>query len=876
MKILRIRCMSVLLVLAASSLPAAWAADVFVRFKVLEPPGERFRVNAGAFIHVPNWSLPGESVEVAGGQWSRWLDLRKWPLHGRLDREGGLAEWPAMKLTLNRMGQGEPIRGGSHDRQECLSSFEVQLADKPDADSVVISFREKGGSSAIAFLLPHPLREKKGEFESGSQMTARHLAWAKSASGGRAPALKKFDVITSVWGHYDPELARQATQTLRLLGFNVMGGVPVSVLQEARMRTYAATWHLVADPEESAASWKKGEAAQIARAMNSPDGKWTYENMAHYVIADEIQTMDFRKVDRAKLNRWFREYLRSKGESDQSLGKPIEGVEYPAEAMYAKTLPRDADLPTRKIMYYAGKFGQWWSVKQLRQTTDLVRETFRQHGIRMKTETLPSDHSFFNAWGPPHCGMGYRGLDFFEIGAQEAVDVLSAEDWLGLNHMYGPSSTWTGAMAFGYLSAILRSGIGDRNVALRALITPSDDGYLRLKAYSALGQGAKSFFFWTYGPTYIGTENYWSDLRSEYDGIAKFTRALEKAEPILHNAKLVRDPVAILYSVTHDLWHTDEPASFVENRLTWVALRHLGVQPDFLREEDVEAGRLEDYKVLYITGQCVTRKASAKIDDWVKKGGVVYLCAGAATRDEFYEPYLPPFAALVWPADATKKMIKQTGHQFNERVDLPTIKPITTVSKVIGRHSEGAPTPWYHLPVLGVRLDVTDAGPLSDEAMFADGKSASNTVRHGSGKAIAVGFMPGLAYSPFKVGQTTLDEQWSVGSRRAIRDPLLQAGLSVGRPSGFRTEVVCRALDPVDAPGPVESSLLTGPEGSAIVLINHGYKPIPRLTIRVNLPHPVRTAISTEGANVDTTRDGEFAVLKMPLEWTDIVLLPKQ
>ncbi len=855
MKILRIRRMSVLLVLAASSFPAALAADVFVRFKVLEPPGEKFRVNAGGFLHVPNWYLPGEAVEVAGGQWSRWLDLRKWPLHGRLDREGGVAEWPAMKLTLNRIGEGDPIRG---------CSFEVQLADKPEPESVVISFREKGGSNAIAFLLPHPLQEKKGEFETGSQMTARHLAWAKAATGGHAPALKRFDVLTSVWGHYDPELARQATETLRLLGFNVMGGVPVSVLQEARMRTYAATWHLVADPDESVALWKKGEAAQIARAMNSPDGKWTYENMAHYVIADEIQTMDFRKVDRAKLNRWFRDYLRSKGESDQSLGKPIESVEYPAEAMYAKSLPRDADLPTRKVMYYAGKFGQWWSVKQLRQTTDLVRETFRQHGIQMKTETLPSDHSFFNAWGPPHCGMGYRGLDFFEIGGQEAVDVLSAEDWLGLNHMYGPSCTWTGAMAFGYLSAILRSGIGDRNVALRALITPSDDGYLRLKAYSALGQGAKSFFFWTYGPTYIGTENYWSDLRSEYDGIAKFTRALEKAEPILHNAKLVRDPVAILYSVSHDLWHTDEPASFVENRLTWVALRHLGVQPDFLREEDVEAGTLKDYKVLYITGQCITRKASQKIDEWVKADGVVYLCAGAATRDEFYEPYLAPFAALVWPADAAKKMIKQTGHQFNERVDLPTIKPITQARTfgILGGE----------LPVLGIRLDVKGPSSRRNEAQFADRKLASQTASHGGGKVVAIAFMPGLAYSPFKVGQTTLDERWPLPPLRMLSNPLTERRL---RPMPQPFVVERESGQWTDELSPIETSLLTGPEGSAVVLVNHSYKPIARLSIRVKLPHPVSAATSTEGVAVQMRRNGDFTDLEMPLDWTDIVLLPK-
>ena len=369
--------------------------------------------------------------------------------------------------------------------------------------------------------------------------------------------------------------------------------------------------------------------------------------------------------------------------------------------MYEKTLPRQADLATRKIAYYAAKFGQWWSVRQLRQTSDLIHRTFAGLPSPMKTETLPSDHSFFNAWGPPHMGMGYRGLDLLEIGGQQAVDVLSAEDWLGLNHMYGPGTTWTGAAAFGYFSAILRSGIGDRPVALRGLITPSDDGYLRLKAYTALGQGAKSFFFWTFGPTYIGTENYWSDLRSEYDGIAKFTRALEKSEKVLYPARPVRDPVAILYSVSHDLWHTDDPASFVENRLTWTALRHLGVQPDFLREEDVEAGRLAAYKVLYVTGQCLTRKAARRIDDWVKAGGVVYLAAGAATRDEFYEPCIPPFAAAVWPDRAAERFLRQSGHRYNERADLPTIQPITRAKVVLeGKDSS--------IPVIGCRLDLKE------------------------------------------------------------------------------------------------------------------------------------------------------------------------
>ena len=820
------------------------AATVFLRFKVIEPPGEKFTVAVGGHIHVENWYLPSQSVEVGGGQWSRWIDLGKWPLHGRLNRVGGLAEWPSPKLTVARAGNRDPVRG---------CAFEVQLAEQPDDRHVAVAFTERSGSDTIGFLVPHPLAQKKVEFETGSQMTARHLAWAKEATGGHAPRLKRFDLITSVWGYYDPVLAIQATETLRLLGFNVMGGVPVPVLRQAGMRTCTATWHLVPDPEASVESWKKGEAVRIAKELATADGRWTYENMAHYVIADEIQTLDFRSVDRAKLSRWFRDYLRRKGETDASLGRPIGQIEYPAAAMHAETLPRDADLPTRKLMYHAAKFGHWWSVKQLRQTTDLLKQTFAALPSGMKTETLPSDHSFFNAWGPPHMGMGYRGLDLFEIGAQEAVSILSAEDWMGLNHMYGPTYTWTGAAAFGYLSAILRSGIGDRNVGLRALITPSDDGYLRLKAYAALGQGAKSFFFWTFGPTYIGTENYWSDLRSEYDGIAKLTRALAKAEPLLYPAKPVRDPVAVLYSVSHDLWHTDEPASFVENRLTWTALRHLSVQPDFLREEDVEAGRLDGYKVLYVTGQCLTRKAAERIDAWVAAGGVVYLAAGAATRDEFFQPHVPTFAAAVWPAGAAGRAVKQSGHRYNERVDLPAIKPIGRAKVTLDGRS-------LDLPVIGVRLDLKEGlDPAAIWATFDDGKTAAASVPYGKGTVMAVGFLPGLAYSPFKAGQTALDEVWPPNPRAVIALPLTR---------GLKSRTVALS-EPV-----VEASLLTGPEGSCLVLVNHTYKPIPKLTVSLGPIHPIDAPVSTEGVKVTATQGASGVRLELPLQWTDIVLLP--
>ncbi len=823
---------------------------MFVRFKITEPAAEKFKATTGGWRHDgkrDQWYLPSETVTVASNQWSEWINAGKWDLHGRLDRVGGMAEWPAMKLKIARTDSA-PVKG---------CALAVELADKPAPESAVISFTERSGSDTIAFLLPWPLREKKGEFETGSQMAARHWAWAKAAAGGRAPKLQHFDIITSLWGPYDPLLTEQWAETLQWLGFNVVGSVPEELMRSRGLRTYGATWQLSADPQLTTENWRKQEGASLARRLQNKDARWQFENTAYYVVSDEIKTLDFRNVEPAKLNGWFREYLRDRGETDASLGRPLAQVEYPAKAMHEQALPRGADLPTRRLMYHAAKFGQWWSVRQLRHTTDLVKETFAaaRPPIAMKTETLPSDHGFFNAWGPPHIGMSYRMLDLFEIGQQEAVDILSAEDWMGLNHMYGPASTWTGAQSLGYLSAILRSGIADKNVSLRALITPSDDGYLRLKAYSALGQGAKSFFFWTFGPTYIGTENYWSDLRSMYDGIAKTTRALERSESVLFPARPVRDPVAILYSVSHDLWHTEDPASFVEMRLTWHALRHLSVQPDFLREEDVEAGKLAGYKALYVTGQCLTRKAAERIDEWVRQGGVLYLAGGAATRDEFFEPQIPPFAAAFWPENAAGKLFQEPGHRYNERVDLPGIKPLTSARLALAGQA-------VQVKVIGCRMDLRAPADDSHRVLghYADGKIAAAMGRHGQGQVVAVGFLPGLAYAPFKANQTTLDEVWPAEPRAIFQWPL---SLAKVRP-------VAGASVPV-----VEASLLSGPAGSAVVLANHTYRPIPKLKIDLKLAGAPSKAISTEGVPVSVQKTADGVSLELGLQWTDIVLLPK-
>src|SRR3954447_22241800 len=77
------------------------AAEVFVRFKVVQPADGKFRVQVGGYRHEDPWYLPSGEVEASAGQWSPWFDASKWPLHGKLDRAGGVAEWPTMTAAVS-------------------------------------------------------------------------------------------------------------------------------------------------------------------------------------------------------------------------------------------------------------------------------------------------------------------------------------------------------------------------------------------------------------------------------------------------------------------------------------------------------------------------------------------------------------------------------------------------------------------------------------------------------------------------------------------------------------------------------------------------------------------------------------------------------
>jgi hypothetical protein len=812
-------------------------SSVFIRLKVKQPVSQNLQVTVSGYRHLgEDWYFPRINNKVSANEWSEWIDLSSWNWHGKAFRSGGIAEYPALSLAVKDLVKKQKI-------ENC--EFEVQLSDQPSDRNIPISFTEKSDSNTIIFLAPFPVRENSKDFETASQIIERQANWAKEATKGKPIKLKKFDIITTIWGMKSPALKAKSVDLLHSLGFNVIPVNDLFLTEKYDLKTYRKNWLYLPDPETVKERWLKNRTG-IERSLKTEKGKTFFEKTSFWEIADEVSTLNFKRVDKKRLNGWFYDYLKIRN-FDIKESEKIEQIEYPLEEIYRDQLDRSAPLQKRKFLYNAAKFGHWWSAKQLRQINDLVQE-FQPES---RTSTLLPSHGFFgNAWGPTKIGMTSGMLDIFEIAEQNSLRQLAVEDWMGLNHMYGPEFTWTGGQTFGFFNALARSATKDTPMKIQGFITPSDDKYLRLKAYSSLGQGAKSFYFWSYGPTYVSTENYWSDLQSQYEGIAKLNRSLEKSEDVLYPAKTVSDDVAILYSVSHDIWNNLYQSAFVEKRLLWHSLRHLQIQPDFLREEGIEEGKLDKYKILYITDWNITRKASLAIDKWVKNGGILYLSAGAATRDEFNEPFSPPFAKEIWGNDPTENFINEQS-TFNERTVLPTIKPLTTARLSLQNTD-------FNLPVIGARLDLNSK--LNSFAKFADGKNAGAVVPYGKGQIIAVGFMPMLAYgkmADFKL--KTLEEKWQPEARRIIEKTLEIA----------KVDPVIKTNVPV-----VETSLLKGSEGSAIVLANYTYQPINTLKIEVKIDKPVKEAISVEGKPVKIiSQKNGVLTLELPLEWTDILLL---
>lgn len=836
----------------ACALSVCAADGVFVRIQLAEPAATSWYARVGGFIHRDPWYLPNAvwpagadkdaSLRVPAGAASPWFDLGTHAggkLHGRQSRAGGVAEFPNVTVQF--------ITADTNPATKVV----IDLATAPDDGAIVKRFEESFTGRLTSFLVSPTLRADAESLETASGMTARRLAWAREAGGGRRVAPSNLWVQTQFWAAQRPELNLREAEVLELLGFTIVGNQTPEMA--GRFSFTAPGGHHWVD----FAPWRT--ESNIAQQIAGPAGKARADTRpTPFNFSDEIACRP-PIGSNAQAIAHFRSWLKERRIKPADLGvatlDEVLPIETPPDLRERQKADRAA---ANRIFYWTARFRQESATERLRWLT----ESFHRHApTNVLTSTLVADHPYFGGTG---LGMGMQrenstwggwplALDWFGLARERAVDVMGIEDWLGLQYMYGPHFTWEGFQLMGFQAAIFRSG-SRGGMPIIAWITPSDERNLRLKSASALCQGAKHIFYWTYGPTATSTENYWSDLRGAYDGIAAMTRHLAGAEHIIAPGRIRTARVALLYSLSSDLWQPFGYVSMAERRLTYFSLIHDQHLVDFLTEQDVEAGRLDDYRALYVTDPCVSAAACARIRKWVKRGGALFGSAAAAGRNEFDEPH--DGLSEVFGIAPTLAVRGQPG-RFDLRGALNGIPWLDQVRFTDGTSGFGA---------LGLKAAVR---PTTGRVMarFTDGDPAVVSNRYGRGHAVYAATCPGVSYGKdARFVAADLKEQWPAAQRAFIN--------LTARP-------VARLVDlshPV-----VEAGVFDADAGTALVLANFTYEPISNLVVRLPLRQPPTAVRSMAGGGLAFTVEPAAAELRtggyrcvarccLSLGWSDMLV----
>jgi hypothetical protein len=808
-------------------------ADVHVRFKVHEPSTGEVFLQLGGYVHKTPWYLPGGRFPAGkddtfkAGEWSGWMNVTEWSdgrLHGTMNRAGGKAEFPNMTIDI-RCTVEHPGR-----------DVEIELATAPGVEAVKKRFREKFTGTKTSFLVSPNLEKDADQLETASEMTDRRLRWAREASGGKRASPVRHILQTSLWAPQRKELQAKELEVLSLLGFNVVGnrGGIVDGFPELRQPGHSHRVALApADTREGVDSLMKKAVGQLKRIPGAG---------VPFGLKDEICCRP-RIGENQQARKHLVKWLAGQNISPAELGVkklddvvPLETPEALHEAMKVN------EAAARRVFYYTSIFRQKAGTDRLRWNTEAFHKLA---GPGPLTSTLVADHPYFGGTG---LGMGMvpntawggapLALDWFDLARRRAVDLIGIEDWMGLQYMYGPGYTWEGFQLMGFQSAMMRSGglHGGGPIPIISWITPSNEQNFRLKAASSLCQGAKHFFFWTYGPTCTGTENYWSDLRGAHDGVASLSRQLAFSEPVIADGSLRPTRIAMLYSISSDLWQPFGYLHMLERRCAYLAFVHAQHRVDFLTEDDVEAGRLEGYDVLWTSDPCIREDSAAIIGKWAGRTGKRLLgSCGAGHFNEFGEPVDALADVFGFKQDIKRNWKVQDG-RYRVRGGL---------NGIAGLHEDDAGLDW-----IGLDWKVTPAGAKIRHSFARDRPAEIVT----AGTTYFCG-TPAVSYAKAaKFVPAELEEVW---------------------PEDWRGRLLADISDvppPVKLSHPVvESGIYDSGNASALVLGNFTYDEIPELEVECEVGFKVKQVRSAEQGSLGFKQVGKRLRFKLLLGISDIV-----
>ncbi|NQT21328.1 MAG: hypothetical protein HQ592_16600, partial [Planctomycetes bacterium] len=567
--------------------------------------------------------------------------------------------------------------------------------------------------------------------------------------------------------------------------------------------------------------------------------KDTRDRIARVVLADEPGGMSYEHVKVSwEYQQAFKDYLKSEGLRDPldddfeevvGGGKEFEPFD-PTENVERK-------LAQPKFFYHMELFRLQAMGHFVRELTRIKNLHFPGHA-RTLVNHVPY-HSAYGSWVK-------RGVDPYFCFRQAGLELPWTEDWLA----YG-----AGPQEMSPLYALLRSAGRESGAGLGGYVVVKDGTaqLVRMKLYTALAGGMREIDLYNYDPPYSGWLNSWSEQFEKYPAVRQTLREFGEVDGALHQATRHPTDIAILYNRTQAIWANPGYTTTYDADLVHWALAHAGYDADYLGEEDIEAGLLDQYKVLYLGGEHAKQSCAGIIAEWVRQGGTLCGHTGAGLRDE-YHAYLQEWETLFGA--------KADGPRDNGvRLPRQGMKQMAALDQFTCVGEAGAPEASF--PHYSYREDLH---PTTAKVFLTrrDGNAAGTINRYGEGHAIRFAGAPGIAY----LCAAVKDEEYDVTSflpkrfDQDVRDLIAWPATLAGARRVAETDEAIMEIARYDKPGT-----------AVLILIDHDATPKERVSVRIPHAGGFRKARAASGNPVTMSVTDDVTHISLPLDTCDAIVL---
>jgi hypothetical protein len=493
----------------------------------------------------------------------------------------------------------------------------------------------------------------------------------------------------------------------------------------------------------------------------------------------------------------------------------------------------------------------------------------------------------------PHANYLVTELDYIRPFKLKALSMPWTEDYAWQIAEFSPQ-------VVGYLLSGVRAGAKYDDLPIHMYVMPHSPGQLpsefRQNFYTAVAHGAKMINFFCATPSAVGnTENYVEsyDL-AMWKQIYTCTREAGVFEDYVLDGKVRPAKVGLLLSSTDEIITGVNNFSLAlhnnERKALYYALKHAQIPVDFLSEDDVIEGRAKDYKLIYVTQQYVHSKCLDALQKWCEAGGTAVAMTGGGFYNEFQKEN--PAAAKFYGATGLKietdpklisKYLGKENVPFLSKHDLPRYEPIDAVQWCLRGLPKVEPSPnpspehIFNVPVIAWKQPLTPAdGTVIGK--FKDGSPAVVLKRHGAGRAVLFGFLPGQAYLKSGLPVRPVDR----GANAESFAHFLPTGMSTTLLARLADDFAPRDAKPVaTTDGLVETSCIDTPAKGdaparlAVPLINWTGNDLTSLTITIRGVDKVSKVRSVERGELKYTLTKGGLMIQMPLGAADMLLIDR-